>query len=136
MNRNSMLAKDICTGPQADAMTTKLKDAPVLVLGDLLLDAYVYGRTERVSREAPCPSWWRPVSIMRRAGRPTQRRLWLLFRAARAAGFVGNDEHGNLLLQTLTRGGVNLIHAPLKGVETATKTRFLAGSSARRTNRF
>ena len=53
MNRNSMLAKDICTGPQADAMTTKLKDAPVLVLGDLLLDAYVYGRTERVSREAP-----------------------------------------------------------------------------------
>ena len=47
---------------------------------------------------------------------------------ARAAGFVGNDEHGNLLLQTLTRGGVNLIHAPLKGVETATKTRFLAGS--------
>ena len=48
------------------ALTSRFAKARVAVIGDLLADEFIYGRVERVSREAPCSSC------------ATTRRLWCL----------------------------------------------------------
>ena len=45
MTQDSLLAGRIDT----------LKDAPVLCVGDVMLDRFVYGEVERISPEAPIP---------------------------------------------------------------------------------
>ncbi len=36
-------------------VTSKFSDKKVLVIGDLMLDTYLWGHTERISPEAPVP---------------------------------------------------------------------------------
>jgi D-glycero-beta-D-manno-heptose-7-phosphate kinase len=45
---------------------TTLKDKNVLIIGDVMLDAYLFGKVDRISPEAPVPV----VSVIRRDNRP------------------------------------------------------------------
>ena len=107
----------------------KLKRARVLLVGDLVLDEYVYGLSDRISREAP-------VVVVRET-----RRERVLGGAANVAaglrayganctvvGVVGDDEAGAELVGRLRDRGASVsgvVRVP--GHPTATKTRILAG---------
>ena len=70
----------------------------ILVIGDIILDAYVYGKVDRISQEAPVPI----VSIGQKEFKPggaANVALNLAGLGARVTlmGIVGKDEHHNNL---------------------------------------
>src|SRR5512137_2949118 len=101
----------------------------VVVVGDFVADEYVYGETERISREAP-------VLIVRferselqpgGAGNAAQN-LAALDVEVRAVGLVGRDPLGGRLLGALRAGGVDISRIQrVAGRATEAKTRILAG---------
>jgi rfaE bifunctional protein kinase chain/domain len=108
--------------------------AEVVVAGDLVADEYVYGETERISREAP-------VLIVRyesselRPGCAGNAALNLasLGVKVRAVGAVGADALGDGLLGALAAGGVDVGGVQrVRGRPTESKTRILAGGRSTR----
>ena len=108
--------------------------AAVAVVGDFVADEYVYGETERVSREAP-------VLVVRyesseiKAGCAGNAALNLaaLGVKVKALGVIGDDAQGATLVEVLERGGVDtsgLIRLPERPTEA--KTRVLAGGRSTR----
>lgn len=101
-----------------------------LLVGDFMLDAYVYGETVRVSREAPVLVVRRQSTEHRLGGAAnTAANLIALGVQTTVVGSVGNDEAGRVLSGMLSRLGADVVglkaHAPM----TAVKTRILAGAS-------
>lgn len=81
----------------------QFKDLKILVIGDLMIDAYYYGKVERISPEAPVPI----VSVERRESRlggAANVALNLKALGARVllCGLRGNDSDGDLLEGILT----------------------------------
>lgn len=107
-----------------------VRDVPLLVLGDLVLDTYVFGETLRVSREAP-------VLVVRkereeyRAGGAANTALNLVALGARVQlfGVCGDDGAGERLLSRLRTAGVDVSGVVIKPGATPVKTRILAGAS-------
>ena len=129
MTESNINATELCHIDRIQGLLNAVRGTPVLVLGDLLLDAYVYGRTERVSREAPVPIMVANKKKFAPGGAANAAAVAAsLGGSVHAAGFLGDDDNGRSLLATLLDGGVNLAHAPLADMVTATKTRYLAGS--------
>src|SRR5688572_13005988 len=85
-----------------------IPSAPILVVGDIMCDHYVWGDVERISPEAP-------VQVLRwerEADRPGGAANAALNLAAlgcmvRLVGVVGDDEPGRWLLRTLKRAGID-----------------------------
>jgi rfaE bifunctional protein kinase chain/domain len=101
----------------------------VTVLGDLVADEFIYGEIARVSREAP-------VLILRRRSREVVPggggnaiyNLADLGVSVLPVGVVGEDEPGRLLLQRFRHKRIPLSGIQrVKGLNTVTKTRILAG---------
>jgi rfaE bifunctional protein kinase chain/domain len=108
--------------------------AEVVVAGDFVADEYVYGETERISREAP-------VLIVRyesselKAGCAgnAARNLAALGVRVRAVGVVGDDALGTALLDELEAGGIDVAGMErVRGRQTEAKTRILAGGRSTR----
>jgi rfaE bifunctional protein kinase chain/domain len=124
---------DTETNPLA-AVLPAFRGAEVVVVGDYVADEYVYGETERVSREAP-------VLIVRYlsselkaggAGNAAQN-LAALGVKVRAVGLVGDDALGTALLDELESGGIDVSGLQrVKGRATEAKTRILAGGRSTR----
>lgn len=117
-----------------EPLLSRFAEATVAVVGDFAADEYVYGETERVSREAP-------VLIVRyetselKAGCAGNAALNLaaLGVTVRAVGVVGDDRLGDALAEVLSRGGVDVGGlVRVKGRPTETKTRVLAGGRSTR----
>jgi len=75
----------------------------ILVIGDLMLDEFLWGKVTRISPEAPVPV----VDIQRRAAYPggaanVARNLASLGARTALAGIIGQDEPGRHLVQLLT----------------------------------
>ena len=100
----------------------------ILVVGDLMLDRYVYGGVSRISPEAPVPV----VRVTHEKSMPggASNVAWniqSLGGRAAVAGILGKDANGRDLKQILTRGGVSMAGAlDLQGVRTIVKTRIIA----------
>jgi D-glycero-beta-D-manno-heptose-7-phosphate kinase len=100
----------------------------VLVVGDLVADHYIYGQTDRVSREAP-------VLIVRHessevklgGGANVAANLRALGGEVLAVGALGDDEMGYELRRLFRASGISLRAVGGAGVDTETKTRILAG---------
>lgn len=101
----------------------------VLILGDVILDEFVLGRTDRVSREAPVVvvrydgSSWSPGGAANAA-----QNVAALGGAAVPVSVVGDDPSGDMLAGLLRAGGsriAGLIRCA--GTLTTTKTRVMAG---------
>lgn len=84
-----------------------LTQPTVLVVGDVVLDEYIYGRATRLSREAPIPvlEWERRVMIPGGAANPAHN-IAALGAKAILGGAVGDDPEGRQLLDLLTSAGV------------------------------
>jgi len=119
-------------------ITHKFKDQKIAVIGDLMLDSYIWGRAARISPEAPVPI----VNIDKidySAGGAANVALNLVNLGAEAIlfGIVGNDSEGQILKNLLIKKGINcdgiLIN---KELPTIVKSRIIAqGQQLIRTDR-
>ncbi len=98
----------------------------VLVVGDVMLDKYVWGDVERISPEAPVPV----VHASRSNGCPggaanVAMNLVGLGAKATVIGFVGEDDDADLLQRALEKAGVDVALVPTAGFPTTSKMRIL-----------
>lgn len=103
----------------------KIAQLRVLVIGDMMLDHYVWGDATRISPEAPVPV----VDIARdswTAGGAANVALNIASLGARCtvAGFIGADEHGEKLTEILHQKKIATIRTPGRAA-TIVKTRVL-----------
>lgn len=108
-----------------------LRGRRVLVLADLVADEFVYGRIERVSREAP-------VLILRHDGADVRlggganavNNIRSLGGTPLPFGVVGRDAHGQKLRALLRARGIDARHVRVEaGYATPVKSRILAGGA-------
>lgn len=87
----------------------KFSDAKVLVIGDLILDEFVWGEVSRISPEAPVPVVWvKSESFMPGGAANVANNIASLGAKAYIAGVVGNDERAGILKEGLTEKGINI----------------------------
>ena len=100
----------------------------VCVIGDAILDRYIFGRVHRISPEAPVP-------IMRVGGtydRPggacnVAANAQALGADARLMSIVGQDDAGKDLM-TAVSSQLSRFHLQQERIETTVKTRYVSGS--------
>ncbi len=100
----------------------------LLVVGDLMLDEFIWGRVSRISPEAPVPV----VEVVRQSDYPggaanVARNLREFCRRVEVLGLLGQDAAGAKLRTLLTEGGIGLdctMEDP--GHATIVKTRIIA----------
>jgi len=110
---------------KAKALLERMPGLRILVVGDLMLDHYIWGDATRISPEAPVPV----VDIARdtwTGGGAANVALNIAALGARCTvfGFLGDDEHGARLRSILRDKGVDCLAAPGSG-RTIVKTRVL-----------
>jgi rfaE bifunctional protein kinase chain/domain len=100
----------------------------VLVVGDLVADHYIYGETDRISREAPVLIV-RYESAQVKLGGAANAAANLRAMGARvtAIGVIGRDSMGTALRQGCRAVGIRLATPRPGAIATETKTRILAG---------
>lgn len=110
--------------PRMERLVRKFKDRRVLVLGDLMLDKYIWGDVSRISPEAPVPvvEVRKSTSCLGGAGN-VGRNLAKLGAVPLVVGVVGNDAEGIWIKRHVGEGrGVFLD----PGRPTTVKTRIIA----------
>lgn len=113
---------------RAEKLLTKFGEGRILVVGDIILDDFLYGEAERISPEAPVPvvDVKRQATLLGGAANVVNNLVALGAKAA-LCGVIGNDDGGNRVLKLLhdlkvpTDGTVVEI-----GRSTAVKTRVVA----------
>ncbi len=120
----------MCETRSAAALLDRFAGARVLVLGDVMLDRYVYGAVERVSYEAPIPvlAVRRQESMLGGAGN-VARNVAALGARAVLVGLVGTEPAAaevRALMAAEGRIGDHLVAVPER--PTTVKTRFIASS--------
>ncbi|MBD3178579.1 MAG: hypothetical protein GF417_02715 [Candidatus Latescibacteria bacterium] len=105
------------------------KDRKVVVLGDLILDEYIFGRTGRVSREAPVVIvQYDGTSCCPGGGANAAANVAAMGGKVSAVGVTGNDSAGGELRDQLESRGVSTSGIiSMAGRETVLKTRIMAG---------
>jgi rfaE bifunctional protein kinase chain/domain len=106
----------------------KLKNARIMVIGDLMVDEYIWGSVSRISPEAPVPVVSVTSESLRLGGAGNViNNIYTLGGRILLGGVVGNDEMGRKVLQDLQKMG-----ADARGVAieadwvTTVKTRIIA----------
>ena len=99
----------------------------VLVIGDVMLDRYVWGSVDRISPEAPVPVL-RSVHTTRVPGGAANVAMNLAGLGAQAtqAGFWGDDLEQRELDELLSNAGIDVSGMVLSGHPTISKTRVMA----------
>lgn len=113
----------------AKALRSDLASARVLVVGDLMLDRYLWGDVRRISPEAPVPVVCQTKQSERPGGAANVvANIIGLGAQVAVAGFVGSDANGYRLLELLQQLSAN-INAVVRvdARPTTTKTRILSG---------
>lgn len=106
----------------------KLKNANVLVIGDLILDHYIWGRVDRISPEAPVPV----VQVTKEnfmAGGCANVALNIksLLGKVSICGVIGKDQYGRKLIYLLEKNGIEKDGVFVdENRETIRKTRVIA----------
>lgn len=92
---------------RAQSIIEKFKDARVLVIGDLIMDHFIWGRVRRISPEAPVPVVEvTSESIMLGGSANVFNNIHSLGGSALLTGVVGDDEDGKKLVSRLKGMGV------------------------------
>jgi rfaE bifunctional protein kinase chain/domain len=116
------------------ALLPAFPSSEVVLVGDLVADEYVYGETDRISREAPVLIVRYESSELKAGGAGNAAlNLAALGVKVRVLGVVGDDALGTALLDELEGGGIEVGGIlRVKGRATEAKTRILAGGRSTR----
>lgn len=99
---------DLLIRSRLSALTTRIREFPqarVLVVGDLILDHFVWGKVSRISPEAPVPVVHVNSETTTLGGAANvYNNIVALGGQADICGVVGNDESGRLLLKAFGTG--------------------------------
>ncbi|MDP6524714.1 MAG: PfkB family carbohydrate kinase [Kiritimatiellia bacterium] len=100
----------------------------ILVVGDLMLDRYVYGKVNRISPEAPVPVVHVRDEIRQPGGAANVAlNIQSLGGSATVAGIVGDDSAGRDLIGSMVDRGISVDGVLANGaVQTAVKSRIMA----------
>jgi D-beta-D-heptose 7-phosphate kinase/D-beta-D-heptose 1-phosphate adenosyltransferase len=115
--------------PDLAAALERLSGAPVLVVGDVMLDRFLYGAVERISPEGPIPilRLERELAMLGGAGNVV-RNLTALGAKPSFVALVGDDQAGlevQRLVAEATGGGGHLLLD--RGRRSTIKERYIAG---------
>ena len=112
------------------ALAEQFSQKHILVMGDLMLDSYMWGQANRISPEAPVPV----VSVKEVTHNPGGAanvgwNIASLSANVNMAGVVGNDSHGEQLLKLMSERGMN-VESVVRDTNrpTTVKTRVIANS--------
>ncbi|MCB1232287.1 MAG: carbohydrate kinase, partial [Verrucomicrobiae bacterium] len=100
----------------------------ILVIGDVMLDRFIWGSVSRISPEAPVPV----VEVQRESFYPggaanVARNLTPFQAGVDLIGLIGDDDNGRLLRQVLNDNGIGVDHLlEIEGFTTISKTRVVA----------
>ncbi len=90
-------------------IVSNFKDAKVLVIGDLILDEFIWGEVSRISPEAPVPVVWvKNESFMPGGASNVANNLRSLGANVFLAGVIGDDERGAILKGELEQKGIDV----------------------------
>lgn len=112
------------------ATLDKIVSTPVLVVGDLILDRYIWGKVDRISPEAPVPV----VEVVKTEGRlggagNVVRNLATIGAKPSVCGLIGDDEDGRDLMALFKEIGANTDGVIVdKARPTTVKTRVIAAT--------
>ena len=100
----------------------------ILVIGDLILDEFLWGDVSRISPEAPVPVVWvRSESFMPGGAANVANNIHALGGKTYLAGVVGMDERGKILTEELEKKGMDVGGIVIDGERPTTlKTRVIA----------
>ncbi len=100
----------------------------ILVVGDVMLDKYYYGEVSRISPEAPVPIN-HVLNTKETLGGAANvaHNLALLGCQTSIAGFVGDDHHGEALIEKLLARGIDYFDLVHTTQPTTTKIRIIGG---------
>lgn len=109
-------------------IVSALPSANVMVVGDLMLDEFVWGEVERISPEAPVPVVWvREETSMPGGAANVARNISSLGGKAILCGVVGKDHYARRLLSLLRKEGVDIKEVITSSSRpTTVKTRIVA----------
>jgi rfaE bifunctional protein kinase chain/domain len=108
----------------------RFKNLKIAVVGDLILDKYVFGKVERISPEAPVPVFEIQREEFRAGGAANVALNLKSLGVGEVAlfGRLGDDTEGEILEKLLKEKGVALTGVKEEGVPTTRKTRLIARS--------
>jgi D-beta-D-heptose 7-phosphate kinase / D-beta-D-heptose 1-phosphate adenosyltransferase len=102
---------------------------PVLVVGDVMLDKYIWGEVERISPEAPVPVVRAAFADEKPGGAANvAMNLAGLGACVTVCGFAGGDREQERLESLLADSGVEPSLTTVRGEPTTTKLRILSGN--------
>ncbi|MCE5300067.1 MAG: PfkB family carbohydrate kinase [Spirochaetia bacterium] len=113
-----------------EAIIDRFKNRKVMVLGDFVLDEYIYGETERISREAPVLILRHRKSVyLAGGGANPVMNIRDLGAEPIPVAVVGNDEYSEILLDMMKKKGIDTSHIiRTENYSVPLKTRVMAGS--------
>jgi D-beta-D-heptose 7-phosphate kinase/D-beta-D-heptose 1-phosphate adenosyltransferase len=112
------------------ATLDRIASTPILVVGDLILDRYIWGKVDRISPEAPVPV----VEVVKTEGRlggagNAVRNLATIGAKPIVCGLIGDDEDGRELMELFREIGANVDGVVVDGGRpTTVKTRVIAAT--------
>ncbi len=105
----------------------KISSVPIAVIGDVMLDHYIYGKVERVSPEAPVPILNIEYEKYIPGGAANVvNNLHSLGASGYLIGIVGKDREANILKELLKKRGIDFNLIEQDDFITITKTRLIA----------
>ena len=105
------------------------RQVPILVVGDVMLDRYIWGDVERISPEAPVPVVRTSLQDEKPGGAANvAMNLAGLGASVSVCGFAGGDPEQEQLESLLAEAGVEPLLTPVPGAATTTKLRILSGN--------
>ncbi len=126
----STLSKVRSSAEDLLGLLDKFSEVSALVIGDIILDRYIWGNVERISPEAPVPVVdVRKVEDRLGGAGNAVRNLCAIGAKVSLCGMIGDDEEGQRVLQLLDQSGVNKEGVMIdRGRPTSLKTRVIAHS--------
>ncbi len=110
-----------------DGLLSRFSKAKVLVVGDLMLDEFVWGKVSRISPEAPVPVVWvQSESVMPGGAANVANNIRSLGGQVALAGAVGEDRWGQVLREELSRRQIDTAGIVTAKRPTTVKTRVIA----------
>jgi D-glycero-beta-D-manno-heptose-7-phosphate kinase len=88
---------------------SKFDQARVLVIGDVMLDEFIWGTVSRISPEAPVPVVWvNRESFMPGGASNVANNLATLGAVTSMSGIIGSDRNGKILIGELEKRGIDI----------------------------